>query len=159
MRLVLDTDVVLSGLQSATGASRLLLCGAAERAFVPLVTTTMLFEYEDVLLRPASLAMTGVDARATIRFLDGLLSVADRVTPRHRVRPSIRDPADEMFVDALVNGGGDAVVTFNRRDYLDPDERRGQAGLTAVPVLSPAEALRRLPWRPTATMPFVSLPP
>jgi hypothetical protein len=35
MRLVLDTDVIRSGLQSAGGASRLLLCAAVERAFVP----------------------------------------------------------------------------------------------------------------------------
>jgi hypothetical protein len=60
MRLVLDTDVIRSGLQSSAGASRLLLCGIAEGAFVPLVTTATLLEIAALrargLLRALSLA-------------------------------------------------------------------------------------------------------
>ena len=52
MRLVLDTDVIRSGLQSAKGASRLLLCAIAEQGFVPLVTVATVLEHEDVLMRP-----------------------------------------------------------------------------------------------------------
>lgn len=154
MRLVLDTDVILSGLRSSGGASRLLLCGVAEGAFVPLVTVATLLEHEDVLMRPESLAATGLTPEETAEFLDGYLARAERVVLRRRVRPSIQDPADEIFVEALLNGGGDAIVTFNRRDYLDADVRLASQGKTVVPVISPGEALRRLSWRPTATTPF-----
>ena len=156
MRLVLDTDVIRSGLQSAAGASRLLLCGVAEGAFVPLVTVAMILEYEDVLMRPDSLAATCLTPQQTSDFLDAYLAHAERVAIRRRIRPSIQDRADEIFVEALVNGGGDAIVTFNRRDYMDADERLASQGRTVVPVITPGEALRRLVWRPTATTPFAS---
>ncbi len=60
MRLVLDTDVLRSGLQSAGGASRLLLYAVAEGGIVPLVTIATVLEHEDVLMRPDSLAATGL---------------------------------------------------------------------------------------------------
>jgi predicted nucleic acid-binding protein len=158
MRFVLDTDVIRSGLQSATGASRLLLCGVAEGAFRPLVTVATLLEHEDVLKRPDSLAATGLTTQDVDVFVDAYVHYADRVAIHHNARPSIQDACDEIFVEALINGGGDAIVTFNGRDYLDADPRLASQGKTAVPVLAPGEALRRLSWRPTATTPF-AFPP
>jgi len=70
-----------------------------------------------------------------VAFLDAYIACAEHVIVRRRVRPSIRDPSDEMFVEALVNGRGDAIVTFNRRDYLDADDRLASQGRTAIPVL------------------------
>jgi hypothetical protein len=32
-------------------------------------------------------------------------------------RPPLRDPNDEMVLEAAVNGRADALVTFNVRDY------------------------------------------
>ena len=159
MRLVLDTDVIRCGLQSATGASRLLLCAVAEGAFVPLVTVAIVLEYEDVLLRPESLAATGLSREAVVAFLDSLIAHAARIVVRRRLRPTIQDPQDEMFVEALIHGNGEAIVTFNRRDYFDADTNLASQARTPIPVISPGEALRRLPWRPTATTPFGSRNP
>lgn len=154
MRLVLDTDVLRSGLQSANGASRLLLCGIAEGVFRPIVTTSTLLEYEAVLTRPESLAATQLTHAEVDSFLTDLLHRSEHIVPRWRVRPKVRDPNDEIFVEALLNGRGDAVVTFNQRDYLDADDRLTSQGRAAVPTLAPSEALRRLAWRPTAITPF-----
>ena len=55
MRVVLDTDVVLSGLNSPAGASRLLLIASWEGAIVPLASVAMMLEYEAVLKRPEHL--------------------------------------------------------------------------------------------------------
>ena len=151
MKLVLDTDVIRAGLQSPTGASRLLLYAVAGGVFQPLVSVATLFEYEDVLKRPDSLAATGLSAQEVDQFLDGFLAQAAHVVIDRPLRPSIADPNDEIFVEALINGGGEAIVTFNRRDYLDADPRLTSRGQTVVPVLAPGEALRRLSWRPTAT--------
>jgi predicted nucleic acid-binding protein len=151
MRLVLDTDVMLSGLQSATGASRLLLCGAVEGAFLPLVTVSIMLEYEAVLTRAGSIEAIGLNRAEIVEFLEEWLAVAERVLVRRSTRPSIRDPFDEMFVEAALNGDGAAVVTFNRRDYLAADPRLAARGASPVPVLTPGEALGRLPWRPRTT--------
>ncbi len=151
MRLVLDTDVVVTGLRSANGASRLVLAGMAEGAFTALVTFATVIELEDVLLRPETMAATGFGPEDTVAFVDAYVALAERVVVRHRYRPTIQDPGDEMFVEALLNGGGDAIVSCNRRDYLPADHRLASRGETVVPVLSPGETLRRLTWRPAAT--------
>jgi len=158
MKLVLDTDVVRSGLQSPGGASRLLLCAIAEGAFVPLVTVAIVLEYEDVLMRSETCLATGLEAAQVGAFLDSFLRYSQRVVVSSRFRPRIQDPADEIFVEALENGGGDAIVTFNRRDYLHVDHKLASRGVTAVPVMAPGETLRRLAWRPTAITPFVFPP-
>jgi predicted nucleic acid-binding protein len=158
MKFVLDTDVIRSGLQSATGASRLLLCGMAEKAFVPLITVATLLELEDVLLRPECLAATGLSKGSVLAFLDGYVACAVHVIVKQRLRPSIQDPADEIFVEALLNGAGDGIVTFNSRDYLHADKRRASRKEFFVPVLSPGDALESLSWRPTAITPFVFPP-
>ena len=151
MRLVLDTDVILSGLRSPDGASRLLPRAVLAGAVTPLVTVATILEHEDALLRPQAMAATGLTREETIAFLDGYIARAEAVLVRQRHRPTIRDPADEIFVEALLNGGGDAIVTFNRRDYLVADERGASRGRWAVPVLTPGETWRRLAWRPATT--------
>lgn len=61
-----------------------------------------------------------------------------------RVRASIQIFASEICFKPLVNGMEEAVVTFNRRDYLDADPVLASRGRTAVPVLAPGDAFRRL---------------
>lgn len=53
-------------------------------------------------------------------------------------RPQLRDPADELVLDAAVNGGAEAIVTFNIRHF-------GVAPrLFGIDLLIPADALRRI---------------
>ena len=71
--------------------------------------------------------------------------------PYFSYRPSIRDPDDEIFVSVSVNGRADALVTFNIADYAPIDERETDLGIV---VCRPGDILRRLTWRPSATLPF-----
>ena len=43
-----------------------------------------------------------------------------------------------MVLEAAINGGADAIVTFNTRDFEGTAERFG------IAVVSPVEALRRI---------------
>ena len=53
-------------------------------------------------------------------------------------RPQLRDPANELVLEAAVNGQADAIVTFNRRDFGDTPATFG------IELLLPAEMLRRI---------------
>ena len=145
MRLVLDTDVVLSGLRSTIGASRILLQAIEADVLTPLISVAAVIEYEAVLKRPENLTATKLDVGDVDSFLDALIARADHVETWFRQRPSIRDPDDELFVELAVNGRAEAIVTFNRRDFAATDLPLERLG---IKVLSLGDALRRLAWRP-----------
>jgi putative PIN family toxin of toxin-antitoxin system len=145
MRLVFDTDVLLSGLRSAKGASRVLLIAASEGAVTALASVPMMVEYESVLKRDEHLVAMGLSADEVDRFLDQWAVLVEAIPVHYSWRPSIADPDDEIFVEAALNGAADAIVTFNARDYRPAD--RAQAAL-GIEILRPGDVLRRLQWRP-----------
>jgi putative PIN family toxin of toxin-antitoxin system len=139
MRLVLDTDVLVAALRSDRGASRQLLLFALERRFVLLASVPLMLEYEAVLTRPEQLAKTGLNARETNAILDALAAVMDEpVNLRFLWRPRLKDPADEMVLDTVVNGHADRLVTFNVRHL---GEAAAEFGIHTGP---PGEILREI---------------
>ena len=76
MRIVLDTDVVLSGLRSTIGASRILLLAIEAGVVTPLVSVAIVIEYEAVLKREEHLAASRLDANDVDIFLDAFVAHA-----------------------------------------------------------------------------------
>lgn len=136
--LVLDTDVVVAALRSDRGASRQLLLAALNRQFELLLSVPLILEYEAVLTRPHHLAACGLNSAEVARVLDDLAAVAKPVRFAFRWRPKLPDPDDDMVLETAMNGGADAIVTFNQRDFA--------AGMENVDcaLISPATALLKI---------------
>lgn len=146
MKVVLDTEVILSGLRSPTGASRILVIAALERMVVPLAAVNMMIEYEGELKRPENLSAMGLDANDIDAFLSNWAAAVEPVRLDFLYRLSLRYPNDELFVEAALNGGADALVTLNVGDYQPSDPAVEHIG---VDVCRPGEFLRRMQWRPS----------
>src|ERR1017187_7550671 len=127
MRLVLDTDVVVSAMRSDRGASRHLLLAALDRRIVVLASFPLMLEYEAVLTRREHLDKIGVTAQEINAALDAFAAVIEQVAMRFHWRPQLKDPADEMVLETAVNGGADRLATFNVRHL-------GEAALTFTAV-------------------------
>jgi putative PIN family toxin of toxin-antitoxin system len=138
MRVVFDTDVIVAALRSRTGASNALLRALRLGQLEAVASVPIMLEYEAVLMRLEQQQTTGLTVQEVGVFLDGLAALLTPVMPYFLWRPRLRDPNDEMVLDAAVNGGVDAIVTFNVDDFL-PGATQFQ-----LEVLTPAEALRRL---------------
>src|SRR5215831_12210353 len=138
MRLTFDTDVIVAALRSRTGASNALLHALREGQLEAVASVPMLFEYEAVLMRPEQRQATGMSVEEVGTFLDGLAALLHPVFPYFLWRPRLRDPDDEMVLDAAVNGQAEAIVTFNVQDYLPA------AWQFRLEVLTPGEVLQRL---------------
>lgn len=138
MRLVLDTDVVVAGMRSPTGASAALLLAALERRLTLCANVALMLEYEAVCSRSAHRTAAGLSSKEVGIFLDAIAALVEPVETHYLWRPQLRDPGDEMVLEAAVNGQAKAVVTFNIRDFGTAAAQFG------VALLLPRDALALL---------------
>lgn len=135
---MLDTNVVVAAMRSPTGASAELLRMARRSEVMLLANIALALEYEATCKLAEQRLAAGLDLREVGVFLDAVLAMAEPVETHFMWRPQLRDPADELVLEAAVNGRAAAIVTFNRRDFGPAPARFG------IDVLTPAEALRRI---------------
>jgi putative PIN family toxin of toxin-antitoxin system len=137
MRLVLDTNVVVAAFRSRNGASNMLLRFADRGMVTPLCSTALFLEYEAVLSREEIRRTTGHSLADVSLVMNALAAIAEGVDISFRTRPMLADVADEMVLEAALNGQADAIVTHNVRDF------RPALGL-GMTVATPGEIVRRL---------------
>lgn len=137
MRLVVDTNVVVTAVRSPRGASAELLRRIRHGDIVMLATVALFFEYEAVVTRAEHLAAAGVTRSEAENMINLLARFAEPVQPHFLWRPTLRDADDDMVLEAAVNGRAAAIVTFNVRHFAAEAIRFG------VESLTPAEILRR----------------
>lgn len=116
-RLVLDTSVVATGFRSRSGASYALLNRVAAGSLVPLLTTALFLQYEDVLKRPEQLRASGLTLAQVDHGLAALALKAEPVKVHYLWRPQLPDPGDELVLEAALNGQADALVTYDFRHF------------------------------------------
>lgn len=125
MRLVLDTDVIVAAMRSPAGASAALLQAAVQQRVQLLANVALFLEYEAVCSRTEHLQAAGLDEAQLRVFLDALAWLVEPIVSHFVWRPQLRDPNDEMVLEAAVNGQANAIVTFNARDFGDAPARFG----------------------------------
>jgi putative PIN family toxin of toxin-antitoxin system len=137
MRLVLDTSVLVAGLRSRKGSSRLLLLDALRQRIEIVLSVPLTLEYEAVLTRQENLDAFGLSRDQVEKLLDALVAVARPVDLAFTWRPFSVDPNDDMIIETAVNGNVDVVVTFNAKDFVGIEARFG------IVAASPADCRRR----------------
>ena len=138
MKVVVDTDVVVAAMRSPRGGSAELLRRIDRGQVAMLVSVALALEYEAQCQLAEHRLASGLSAVEVNAFLDGLIAIAEPVKQFFRWRPQLRDPGDELVLEAAVNGRASAIVTFNERDM------RGARANFGIEVLRPGEVLRRL---------------
>lgn len=124
VRAVIDTNIVRGGLRSRRRPEYQCLRFVGLGWVVPLATPALFLEYEDVLLRPETLAATGL-TRADVDTV--LMAVAAVVPVAVNIdwRPLLPDPDDDMVANCAINGLADRIVTNNVRDLRLVERRFG----------------------------------
>lgn len=138
-RVVLDTNVLISGLHSAKGASFQLLNRLGRDAFIPCVSVPLIFEYEAVAKRKArelGLSFADIDD-----VLDYVCAVAEPHSIFYLWRPFLPDARDDLVLELAVEAGASVIVTHNLRDFAGSEQ-------FGIEVLSPGAFLRRIEAQP-----------
>lgn len=131
-RLVIDTNVLRAGLYSSTGASYQILRLVEQGCLIPLLSTTLLFEYEEVLVRQQK--ELGLTRNEIDDVLDGLCVRGESQRIFFLWRPALTDPKDDHILELAVAAGNADIVTHNIADFV-------AASKFGVRVMSPAELL------------------
>jgi putative PIN family toxin of toxin-antitoxin system len=137
VRLVLDTDVVVAAMRSPAGASAELLRRIDAGKAVMLLTVALALEYEAICTLAEHRLASGLSSSEADIYVDGLIGLAEPVKSFFRWRPQLRDPGDELVLEAAVNGQADAIITFN-------ESHLREARKFGIAVIRPAEVLRRM---------------
>jgi putative PIN family toxin of toxin-antitoxin system len=134
-RVVLDTNVLVAGLQSRQDASFRLLRLLGTGRFEAAVSVPLVLEYEDVLMRHVK--MVDFDEAEIAAVIDYMCAVGRRQRIYFLWRPFLRDPKGDLVLELAVAANCEGIVTFNARDFVGV-ERFG------LWVITPREFLVRI---------------
>ena len=135
-RLVLDTNVIVSGLISPGGAPAALL-DMVRRGRARLVTSpAQLDEVDDVLARPRLRRF--LTPGAVEIFSDTLDASAEVVAGELPIVTDSPDPADNLILATAIAGAAELLASGDKRHMLALGSIRG------IPIVTPVEALRRV---------------
>jgi putative PIN family toxin of toxin-antitoxin system len=136
--LVLDTAVIVAAMRSPSGASAEILRAARQGEITLVLSVALALEYEAICSEAEHRLASGLSMREVDVFITALIALTEPVETHFLWRPQLRDPGNEMVLEASVNGRADALVTFNLRDFGAAPSRFG------VELLLPREAIGRI---------------
>lgn len=132
MRIVLDTNVLVSGLHNPNGAPGRIVDLILGARIQVLYDDRIIAEYLDVLARP-QLAIEPSLAQAIVGHIR-LSGEQVMALPLHK--DALPDPDDLPFAEVAITGEADVLVTGNMKHFSKLKAR-------GVTVLSPAQCLER----------------
>ena len=115
VRVVIDTNVLVSALRSQPGASFRLAQKFGSPQFQPIISPPLCLEYEDVFRRPGLLP--DYTAQDIGDFLDYFLSVCIECRIHFLWRPHLPDPKDDLVLELALAGNVAFIITHNTRDF------------------------------------------
>ncbi len=132
----MDTNVLFAGLYSSTGASFqiLRLLNAGEIKLV--ISTALLFEYEDVLKREQTIL--DLSQKQVDIVLDNLCALSRFQKIYFLWRPYLKDPKDDHVLEVAVASKTKTIVTHNLKDFSGV----GKFGIKAITPGSYLEVIK-----------------
>ena len=138
MRVVLDTNVVVSGVLRPSSVPARVLSLIHEARIRPVVDIRILEEYRDVLARPR----LRVPAAIATEWLQTFAEIAEHVTVTTETAErfghlALADPDDRLFMEGAASAGAVAIITGNT-SHFPP------AVLEPIRVLTPRQLLEEV---------------
>lgn len=134
-KIILDTNVLYAGLYSSSGASYQVLRAIEEERIKIVTSTTLIFEYEEILKRKQSkLELT--DQQIEI-ILDNLCNLSKFQKIYFLWRPYLKDPKDDHVLEVAVESHTKTIVTHNIKDFKNIDK-------FGIRVITPKKLLKEI---------------
>jgi putative PIN family toxin of toxin-antitoxin system len=120
MRVVLDTNVIVSGVLSSLGASNTILQAWRSGRFQLITSAPLLSELEDVLARPHITRRSGFSPAEAAALVQAIGDTAIVVSPTEHIT-LVRDPDDNRLLEAAGAVEAEYLVSGDK-EVLDINE-------------------------------------
>ena len=109
--IVIDTNVLLSALYSNKGASYKLVSIIDSDKFVVNISTTLIYEYEEILKQKS---------KFEFKYIDSILNYICKIGKKNKIfylwRPKLKDVDDDFLLELAVKSDS-IIVTLNKKDF------------------------------------------
>ena len=136
-RLVIDTNVFVSGLISGAGSPARILRAVRDKRAVHVVSDPIVEEYLRVLDYPRIRKFNNITEAFIADIAAYLVYQTERVELQSRIRMS-PDPDDDVFLTTAVDGRATLLVSGDKTDLL------ALRTIESIPIVSAREAVLRL---------------
>lgn len=134
--IVIDTNVFVSALMSADGASYKLVSMLDSGVFKICLSTAVVIEYESVAKR-----LLGTKIMLSEQDIDDLIDYLCSIATLQEIfylwRPTLKDSGDEMILELAANARCSYIITHNVRDFQGIEQ-------FGIAVISPKDFLRQI---------------
>jgi putative PIN family toxin of toxin-antitoxin system len=135
-RLVIDTNVFVSGLISGAGAPALILRAVRDKRALHLVSDPIVEEYLRVLDYPRIRKFKNITDAFIADIAAYLVYQTERVELQSRIALS-PDSDDDVFLNTAVDGRATLLVSGDKTDLL------ALRSIAGIPIVSASEAVLR----------------
>ena len=133
--IVIDTNVILSALQSNKGKSFELISKISEDIFDFAISVPLILEYEAVL--KGKLNRTIFSDSDIEDFINYLCKVGIKTKLFYLWRPYLKDPFDDHVLEVTIQSNARTIVTYNKKDFKEAEK-------LGILILTPKEFLETL---------------
>ena len=119
-RIILDTNVLYAGLYSSKGASFKVLKAVEKGRLKMVISTTLLFEYEDILRRNQD--DLGLSNPEIENVLDYFCMKSEHQKIYFLWRPRLPDSKDDHLLELAIASGSRFIVTHNTKDFVGVEQ-------------------------------------
>jgi len=136
VRIVLDTNVLVSGLISEGGPPGRLINAVRHQAVTLVLSEEIIAELGQVLARPRMQKYLREDvAEVFAQTIDTIALIVPAPLPKVDISP---DPKDNMVLATAVTGHADLIVSGDKRHLLQLDVFEG------IPIRTPGQTIQTL---------------
>lgn len=135
LKIVIDTNVIVSALKSRNGFSFKLLSIIDDSRFSVFISVPLILEHEDVIKRSKSQIKLNFTEISNI--LDYICLIGKKRKIFYLWRPFLKDPKDDMILELAVESECDYIITFNKKDFKNIEKFN-------LKVLTPKELLKKI---------------
>jgi uncharacterized protein len=138
MNVVVDTNVFVSAIMGANGASRQVIRLCLNQRLKPLMGNALFSEFEDVCARDDLFDEKLITRSDRDTLLDAFYACCTWVPIYFLWRPNLRDEADNHVMELAIAGGAEMIITANKKDF-----RYSELSFPQIEICNPIEFLNK----------------